>query len=211
MVDFNMADGDQVILPVEKKYSKLQIRKFRRSKNRRLRRKRSNLRFRRELSVGRISRASLEVIDISDMECNPHFGQTITEVAQWQGQHATAYWKSRAISLEYENRMLHEHIKKLYLGQIDECKELKHEEELEPEWKNEEEGQKKRRCKNKWRDDRDADVPREEEKMIQHIKHMKDLYGNNASKINGMEVAVQLNYDFHSTKSVYWPNLPLNL
>lgn len=38
----------------------------------------------------------------------------ISDMNEWQYQHQIAYWKSRALSLEAENKMLHEHIRKFY-------------------------------------------------------------------------------------------------
>lgn len=37
---------------------------------------------------------------------------------RWQQEDEVAFWKARAVSLEYENKMLHKHIKQMYIGMI---------------------------------------------------------------------------------------------
>ncbi|XP_072938980.1 uncharacterized protein [Epargyreus clarus] len=43
-----------------------------------------------------------------------HWAETYTAAATWQLKHQIAYWKSRAKALEYENKVLHDVIKKNY-------------------------------------------------------------------------------------------------
>ncbi|GLV39900.1 hypothetical protein CBL_10798 [Carabus blaptoides fortunei] len=41
-----------------------------------------------------------------------------TSGKRWQQEDEIAFWKARAVSLEYENKMLHNHIKHMHIGMI---------------------------------------------------------------------------------------------
>lgn len=130
------------------------------------------------------------------------------EVADWQYNHQLAYWKSRAISLEYENRMLHAHIKKMctqeikdYVEFVNEGNECAPGDETQtsssPEYGIVEESN--RTCDKTEFSDNKVDK--------------KVLYGELESKINAMETAMKVNYNLQLDrhKPQLWPNIPLNL
>ncbi|CAH0702226.1 unnamed protein product [Spodoptera exigua] len=45
------------------------------------------------------------------------WAENFTSAATWQLKHQVAFWKSRATALEYENKLLHDIIRKNYLNQ----------------------------------------------------------------------------------------------
>lgn len=124
MVDIEVTQS--VSYTREKSYFKL-LRKQKRNKYRKLRRKRKKLNYRRELSCQRLLRKtkgkleSLTVHDYTGMDAtDPAFyPPKIKEIDDWHNKHQVAYWKSRAISLEFENRMLLRHIRDMYAKQIE--------------------------------------------------------------------------------------------
>ncbi|RZC34739.1 GEMIN8 domain containing protein [Asbolus verrucosus] len=183
---------------VVKKYR----RTYKRNLYRRSRRKRSKLRYYTHLKQLRFKRktddlcSAITVFDITDMDWAPFVSTTSTEVTEWHKQEQIAYWKSRALSLEYENRMLLRHIRNVYAKQTEDyANYVKGQQQIEeaPSAKSAsfvEPAGKKRR------------------------EEMEKLYGKKASKIMGMETAVQLNYDLHledAGKLPHWPHTPLNL
>ncbi|KAJ3658424.1 hypothetical protein Zmor_010162 [Zophobas morio] len=140
------------------------------------------------------------VVDVTDMEWSSFVPASSIEVAEWHKHEQIAYWKSRALSLEYENKMLLQHIRNVYAKQTEDyanyLKDQGHE-QIEEASPVEEKREETREPVGKKR--------REE---------MEQLYGAKASKIMGMETAVQLNYDLHledAGKLSHWPHTPLNL
>ncbi|XP_022814519.1 gem-associated protein 8-like [Spodoptera litura] len=61
------------------------------------------------------------------------WAENFTSAATWQLKHQVAFWKSRATALEYENKLLHDIIRKNYLnqGQSDDNSRSNSEEEEE--------------------------------------------------------------------------------
>lgn len=103
----------------------------RRSRNlkRKLRRKRSLTKYRRYLKLSRRDKSSelcptVSVVNIANMECAPasshniKFRDPMIEVSEWRKHEQIAYWKSRAISLELENKMLYFHLRDMYAHTI---------------------------------------------------------------------------------------------
>ncbi|XP_008192478.1 gem-associated protein 8 [Tribolium castaneum] len=133
-----------------------------------------------------------DVVDIIGMEWTP-VSSPATEVAEWHKQEQVAYWKSRALSLEYENQMLIRHLRNVYAKQTEDyANYVKEQGQIE-----------------------DAPVEAETGPVgRKRREEMDKLYGKKASKIMGMETAVQLNYDLHledAGKLAHWPHTPLNL
>ncbi|XP_030757275.1 uncharacterized protein LOC115883113 [Sitophilus oryzae] len=154
------------------------------------------------------------------------------DIIEWHQQDTLSYWKSRAISLEIENRMLHEHLRNVYAQQLDYgnnvlvqntktgtlqnycTQSLSTKEYLdsntEPIDKN----------KHLYKNDKLEGLKQGESVKIsnkvpegQHrLNKMKSIYGNNAPKIMGMETAIQLNFE-HLKEGSYssWPNIPLKI
>lgn len=202
-------------------HQKHTIRKHRRlhkSLSRRSRRKRSKNRYYSSLKQSRIRRrtedlcSDFTVFDITDMEWVPSVS---TDVAEWHKQEQISYWKSRALSLEYENRMLIQHIRNVYAKQTEDYANYSKNNNLplgdtDNEDKKQIEYKKMEAKEEKITDDlqnmEKVDVGRREE--------MEELYGKMAPKIMGMETAVQLNFDRQITEGgavPHWPHTPLNL
>ncbi|XP_044255889.1 gem-associated protein 8-like [Tribolium madens] len=132
------------------------------------------------------------------MEWTP-VSSTATEVAEWHKQEQVAYWKSRALSLEYENKMLIRHLRNVYAKQTEDyANYLKDQGQIE----------------DVAVETDTRHVPLVEPVGKKRREEMDKLYGKKASKIMGMETAVQLNYDLHledAGKLAHWPHTPLNL
>ncbi|KAJ8985383.1 hypothetical protein NQ317_007540 [Molorchus minor] len=174
--------------------------------------------------------SAVEVFDISDMDWAPSCSSAPIppEVTEWQNKDQIAYWKSRAISLELENRMLHEHLRNVYAKTIEgnskhgtESRENnENNTELDSEVAESSEGSEEGEIvikKRKQRSNSEIKVkpqilPREPEGK-NRLEEMKNIYGQAAPKIMGMETAVQLNYERLTNKlnPPYWPGLPLRL
>jgi hypothetical protein len=203
-----------VVPVVERKVniSKKYRRSHKRNLHRRSRRKRSNIRYYTYLKETRFKRrtddlcSAITVVDITGMDWSPHVASTTAEVGEWHKHEQIAYWKSRALSLEHENKMLIEHIRNVYAKQTEDYA-------------------------NYIRSQQEINEASHEKRNIDHTKSeitnlpiepagkkrreaMVKLYGKKASKIMGMETAVQLNYDLHvenAGKLPHWPHTPLNL
>ncbi|EFA02533.1 hypothetical protein TcasGA2_TC008238 [Tribolium castaneum] len=177
-------------------------RAFKRNSNRRSRRKRSLLRYYSELRELRFKRktddlcADITVVDITDMEWTP-VSSPATEVAEWHKQEQIAYWKSRALSFEFENKMLIRHLRNVYAKQTEDyANYMKEQGQIED------------------KDSETRPILPTEPVGKKRREEMDKLYGKKASKIMGMETAVQLNYDLHledAGKLAHWPHTPLNL
>lgn len=211
----------------KKKYYK--NRKFYRNKSRRQRRKYSIASYYKNLKNTRVERyihslcPNLAFLDIANMESEQvsvGFNNSITEVEHWHQKEQVAYWKSKAISLEYENKMLHEHLRNVYAQQVN----------YNQHYYNQNNSNYDQNNLNVESTNEEANVISDNKKAInngqmdelsqpptQHLpnrkEEMKNLYGSYSSKIMGMETANQLNHErlLRQLKPKMWPDLPLNL
>ncbi|XP_018573005.1 gem-associated protein 8-like [Anoplophora glabripennis] len=217
------------LLKLKKSYKKkLSVTRYqepRKNTFRRIRRKRSKVRYRKSLKQLRYNRktddlcSAVEVFDITDMEWAPSCSSSIlpTEVTEWQKQEQIAYWKSRAISLELENKMLHQHLRNVYAKTIEQylennkCIELHSE---KPETRQEENQCSKNTIREKSGISKTKRPVSPKEPSGKHrLEEMKAIYGDKAQKIMGMETALQLNYEKHfkQLNPSHWPSIPLRL
>lgn len=192
---------------------------------RRVRRKRSNIRYYKSLKQLRYNRktddlcSAVEVFDITDMEWAPSCSSTAlpSEVTEWQKQDQIAYWKSRAISLELENKMLHQHIRNVYAKTIEQYLQNKHTESNCKDTQNQ--GEENQCLKKSFREKSGIltkgkrPVSPKEPSGKNRLEEMKKIYGDKAQKIMGMETALQLSYEkcLDQSKASYWPSIPLRL
>ncbi|XP_060533142.1 gem-associated protein 8-like [Cylas formicarius] len=181
------------------------------SAKRRQRRKRSKSKYYRVLKKRRTNKttedlcSAINLFDVTDMDWSPNHGlnHLPLEVSEWQKQDQIAYWKSRAISLEIENRMLHQHLRNVYAKQIEDYAG-------QSEWvdikKDESEAGPSKEMK------KDKVMPKIPEGK-ERAEEMRKIYGDRAQKIMGMETAIQLNYERHveGCNTPFWPNLPIKL
>ncbi|KAK9891671.1 hypothetical protein WA026_015638 [Henosepilachna vigintioctopunctata] len=149
-------------------------------------------------------------------------------VAEWHQQEQLVYWKSRALSLEYENRMLHKHLRDVYAQQIENYKYYNNLQELDEgnvqtDSNNENysktyvnksnlEHLQSRFSRNINETEPTAFEPPCEPIGKKRREEMENFYGSNCSKIAGVETALQLNYEhaLSKLKPVHWPELQLN-
>ncbi|KAJ8953108.1 hypothetical protein NQ318_013452 [Aromia moschata] len=239
----NMADNEEDVAKVSntnKSFKKRSsLKKFRfppKSSLRRFRRKRSKTRYYKSLKQLRCTRKTQELctavegFDIYDMDWAPTSSSAPVppEITEWQKQEQIAYWKSRAIGLELENRMLHEHLRNVYAKTIEdqlqyrECFQGSNDNAKNNDQETIEDEQsvyRKSQVKKKKVADRDENAavkrpvsPREPEGK-NRLEMMKKIYGDEASKIMGMETALQLNYERikNQLKPPHWPTIPLRL
>lgn len=185
--------------------------KNRRNRYRKQRRKRSVTRYYESLKRRRSNRSTEELCEAtSDFRITDHMAtdsgaKQPKDVANWWKQEQLAYWKSRALSLELENRMLHQCLRNAYAKQV---------------W-DYENYMKAQKTENNSENANDATETEIEEGKLPpkegvgevRRREMNRLYGSMAPKITGMETAVQLNYELQveQHKPPYWPNIPLNL
>ncbi|CAG9820105.1 unnamed protein product [Phaedon cochleariae] len=164
--------------------------------------------------------SAVEVVDISGMDWAPTYcpSNLPLEVLEWQKQDQIAYWKSRAISLELENKMLRQHLRNVYAKTIEDESSNNHinttvgtEETMEDVGSVPTKNSNHRTCSN---------VNHEQQEVLpiipenkNRLEEMQRIYGARAQKLMGMETAIQLNYERHleQSKPVVWPSLPLNL
>ncbi|XP_018321514.1 uncharacterized protein LOC108734439 [Agrilus planipennis] len=110
---------------LQKKLSYSAVRKFKKLRAKREKRRRNRLRifkhkkFRLARKTNLCETASCTEMNGVDtnLNLNAQLVPPIPEVAAWQNQHQLAYWKSRAMALEHENRMLHQHLRNVYAKQ----------------------------------------------------------------------------------------------
>ncbi|VEN33938.1 unnamed protein product [Callosobruchus maculatus] len=193
-----------------------------RNLKRRLRRKRSQERYYTSLQRRRFTRAteelltSIQIFDPVEMEwTSMNSAQSLpSEILEWQNKDQVAYWKSRAISLEFENQMLRQHLRNVYAQTIqDNSKQYEVDDDDSGKCSNdstERDNQKNKSFKNK--DKKQLVAPNLPE-CKQRVQEMQKLYGDKAQKIMGMETAMQLGFERckEQAEPNYWPNLPLNL
>lgn len=191
----------------------------RRNRLRKARRKRSLTRYYSRLRNLRTTRSSdelsdaISVCDITDMEwtqCAP-LNDALRDVADWHKQDQIAYWKSRALSLELENRMLHNCIRNAYVKQIQDYENYVKMQNTSPVVDGVTHEEKK--CNEALPTVAPDKLPPPEQVGEARRREMRQLYGSMTPKIIGMETAVQLNYDLQldQHRPRYWPNIPLNL
>ncbi|KAB0799251.1 hypothetical protein PPYR_07131 [Photinus pyralis] len=203
-------------------------RKLKKNRSRILRRKRSRLNYwkqRKQLKTNRYNQTlcdTISVCSITDMDYQEEFHssliQPIPEVAKWHNQHQISYWKSRALALELENNLLHKHIENLYAKQTQEyadCGEYYLEQGSTKKGHfTDSDGEHfvKRERKRNSPEERIWKAP-EGNARQKKLEDMKNVYGDMAPKILGMETAIQLSYDLYLEKynPKHWPNIPLRL
>lgn len=98
-----------------------------RSKNfkRKIKRKRKEFKYYKKLKKQRTVRITepVEVVDSVNMNWSSTLATTSAQlpadIIEWQKLDQMAYWKSRALGLELENRMLRQHLKNAYSKSIE--------------------------------------------------------------------------------------------
>lgn len=188
----------------------------------RVRRRRGKVKYFKNLRKRKLNQRSeelcsaVEFVQIKDMDWTPTtqtYSQLPSEVIEWQKQDQIAYWKSRAISLEYENRMLKQHLRNVYTQTIeDNCDRHISPEASDEGTKNEdycEQNTNRRKKSSKENEEISPKLP----ELKNRLTEMEKIFGKKAPKILGMETALQLNYEryLEKTKPVTWPTLPLRM
>ncbi|KAL3266864.1 hypothetical protein HHI36_011016 [Cryptolaemus montrouzieri] len=219
-------------------------RNFLRNIERRQRRKRSHNRYYKNLRTLRSRRKYEElvskietfaVVDIpSKMEWKSfsNLSSLPQDVSEWHQKEQVAFWKSRALSLEYENWMLHDHLRSVYADHISSRSKTGkiHEQiyegcdgtmdnfdrytEVSMEFSNSPNSHFSssknpiESCK-----EQNEIKPPFEPIGKRRREEMEKLYGSHCPKIAGIETALQLNYEHVAAKlkPAYWPQLQLNL
>lgn len=200
------------------------VKKVIRNYRRIVRRKRSKSRYYSKLRKVRFHKntfdlcSAVSVVDISDMDWAPTCGaySLPSEVAEWQKQDQLAYWKSRAISLEFENKVLRQHLRNVYAKTIDDyAKQFKI--TTETDANQEEGGDFLTNDLNEYNlgevSKKISEDPAEIEGALDRTEDMKKIYGYNTPKILAMETAMQLDFERNSAKlkPSYWPSVALNM
>lgn len=195
-----------------------------RTRKRRIRRRRNKFKYYQYLRKQRTFRrtqdlcAAVKIFDITEMEWSSESKNISTElpneVLEWQKRDQMAYWKSKALSLELENKMLREHIRYVYAQTIQNYssyKKSKQEFFKNPRDENNIDACGTDEVKPRKTDNCETITPNFPE-LKNRSNELKKMYGDKAPKILGMETAVQLNYERHleKSKACYWPHIPLN-
>ncbi|KAL1489359.1 hypothetical protein ABEB36_014272 [Hypothenemus hampei] len=194
------------------------IRKNSKSYKRRNRRKRSKKAYINMLKNKRTIQGteelcnSVQQFSVIDIDMTPmcNLNQLPDEVTEWQKLDQIAYWKSKAITLEIENKMLKQHLRHFYTQQIDFYGKSQ-------DW------QKISAAEDS------TEIPQSSTSITNHevshkvlpkepigknrLEEMQKIYGERAPKIMGMETALELNYErlLEEESRIFWPNLPLKL
>ncbi|KAJ8922558.1 hypothetical protein NQ315_007588 [Exocentrus adspersus] len=212
----------------KKRFSISTHRRLHKNTVRKVRRQRSKFRYYKSLKEHRYNRrtadlcSAVEVVDISGMEWAPSCSSSDlpVEVAEWQKQDQIAYWKSRAISLELENRMLHEHLRNVYAQTIQDWRQSTIHPETNTEEEEEGEDEQEQQAKHAPRSRKKSNLSNTNRPVSpkepcgkNRLEEMKKIYGDKAQKIMGMETALQLNYEkqIEVLKPSHWPSMPLRL
>lgn len=142
-----------------------------------------------------------------------------TDVSEWRKQQQIAYWKSRALSTELENQMLLEHLRNAYAALIQEraTRANLQNEPQAPQHNDEPEAMIPPTSVievaiEDSKENSKAPIPTIDSDRKTRKEHLKSLFGDKASRIIGMETAVQLNFDLRreeAGKISHWPHLPL--
>lgn len=199
------------------------IKKQSRNSKRRVRRKRNKFRYYQTLRKQRTFKKTeelceaVEYFDITEMEWSgASTVQLPLEIVEWQKRDQTAYWKSKALSLELENKMLRQHLRNIYAKTVQDYatynqmgqEYIENEREENCEESNVKSSKKfsERRKSNKT-ELSELITPKFPDR-VNRSEELKQIYGDKAPKILGMETAMQLNYERHLEKSkpAYWPN-----
>lgn len=195
-----------------------------RNTKRRIRRKRNKFRYYQSLRKLRSLKKTeelcevVESFDITDMEWSSVAGNTPAhlpvEIIEWQKRDQIAFWRSKAITLELENRMLRKHLRDMYAKTVEEyapyyqtnqeCLSNNPQEsstEISSNTVNDSDKSKLTEATTS------ANFP----EFKNRSEELKKIYGEKGPKILGMETAIQLNYERHldKLKPNYWPHLPL--
>lgn len=187
--------------------------KHRKNRYRKDRRKRSVTRYYQSLKKRRLSRSTDELCEAASDFCiidnmsTQSSSEPVKDVAEWWKHEQLAFWKSRAVSLELENRMLHNCLRNAYAKQV-----LDYENYMKAQKADSSEIKREESVEEGGEIEEDA-LPPAEGAGEERRREMSRLYGSMAPKITGMETAVQLNYELQvdQRKPPYWPNIPLNL
>ncbi|CAG9854518.1 unnamed protein product [Phyllotreta striolata] len=151
--------------------------------------------------------SAVQLVEINDMDWSPvkQPSNLPVEISEWHKQEQIAYWKSKAISLEFENRMLKQHLRNVYAQTIIDNASI--EEAVEPPVENE----KKKNHRKTPVEEVLPNLPTRESKY--RLEEMKKIYGDRAEKLISMETGLQLNFERLSdeSKPAFWPTLPLKL
>lgn len=214
----NMSDSEPCVKRLKKctlttykrKPKHTEIIRYKRNKLRRERRKRSITRYYKVLNRKRSNQSTEELCEATLGFCiNDNMATTegtssqLKDVADWWKQDQLMYWKSRALSLELENRMLHQCLRNSYAKQVWDYENYIKTQNIEEN----DSTIKEEAIKD------EEKLPPKENVREERRREMNRLYGGMAPKIIGMETAVQLNYELQvdQHKPPYWPNIPLNL
>ncbi|KAF7283168.1 hypothetical protein GWI33_001231 [Rhynchophorus ferrugineus] len=234
MEEANNSNEKVTEVHVETKVSKKTIvKKYKKSKTlkRRNRRKRSKKSYIKSLKRRRYHRSTeelwkgIEDISVTDMDVMPlnELDRLPEEISEWEKQEQIAYWKSRAISLEMENKMLHQHLRNVYAQQVEYYQnsslEYTEQENNNKDTDTHDKNNSKshtQRLKNKGKPDeitKTEKVLPKEPKGKNRLNEMKGIYGDMAPKIMGMETAIDLNFERLKEEGTYinWPNIPIKL
>lgn len=203
-------------------------RKHSRNSKRRIRRKRNKFRYFQALRKQRTYKKTeqlceaVELFDITDMEWSPGVDNNSSrlpiEIVEWQKRDQIAFWKSKALSLELENKMLRQHLRNVYAKTIEEYT-VNNQECLENGQPNQINVENYNNIKPSTPKVKEAKATENFELVKANFpecknrsEELKKIYGEKSPKILGMETALQLNYERHFEKSKpsYWPHLPLN-
>lgn len=197
----------------KKKASRAKTKRRQKAAKRKIRRKHNKIKYYEALKRVRYRRSTedlcsaVEVVEINDMDWKTtQFSSHLpVEIVDWHKQEQIAYWKSRAVSLELENRMLKQHLRNVYAQTIVDSLNLEESANEEPVAE----------CSNKKKDKIIKEVipnlPKPEFKN--RMEEMRKIYGDRAEKLICMETGIQLNYErtLEEHKPAFWPTLPLNL
>uniref|UniRef100_A0A0C9RJ36 GEMIN8_0 protein n=1 Tax=Fopius arisanus TaxID=64838 RepID=A0A0C9RJ36_9HYME len=168
------------------------------------------------------------------------FWENYKQAQDWQQKHNVAWWKSRCIALEHENRILRSKLRELVQhSNYSEAHPTPSNSHYNPLNNSSEEAnlefhvdedmlsflEKSIRHKMELKKNRDAEKLESREINENHnhpgireiqdhekMENAKELYGTAAAKIIAMETALQMAVDRYrdQTKPQYWPNIPLN-
>ncbi|KAG6454629.1 hypothetical protein O3G_MSEX008795 [Manduca sexta] len=167
------------------------------------------------------------------------YAETFTAAATWQLKHQIAYWKSKAVALEYENKLLHDVIKKNCMktwsddnqtvesSQSSVKSESESEDDENDEFEVSEEFIQFLKANSMYKEDAKRERERlkaqtlvEEKSMefedipetVNSFEKWKELYGKDWRRIAALEMSMKCSFIQENDKqnSMYWPNIPFN-
>uniref|UniRef100_A0A6P7GGP2 Uncharacterized protein LOC114342343 n=1 Tax=Diabrotica virgifera virgifera TaxID=50390 RepID=A0A6P7GGP2_DIAVI len=139
------------------------------------------------------------------------------EVIEWQWQDQISYWKAKAVSLQMENQMLKQHLRRVYTTLIDEPHDYRSRDMSTshlPDQNFEKEVLFSRTNMIDHKNISKEVIPNlPDPEMKNRLEELRKMYGDKAEKIMGMETSLQLNYErcLEKDSPVYWPNIPIKL